>query len=286
MRLIACFIPLLLLCNCDPNVELENITAENLISISCFISPQDSVLTAYLYNASPMGSTIKPDSAAVKDAQVTISDGQNYDTLVLTYEVDSSTNRRFYKYTGTPKHLRILADSPYWLDVKTSTGIHATAFCTIPPALGSVTIDGHRVDDDYAFSATWTNPSLHKYFLLVLDATGSYVNPYGGRIDLKPSLVEEIIFPDNHQVLSNHYDGIVPYAFDADTAFLRISVKNVDQSLYEYFRSYRQYENWDAQNSGSIFPNFKDVPLIYSNIDGGVGIFGGFNSSSTMIQIQ
>lgn len=289
MRLSTFLSLFILLFACDPNVEFENINPENLISVTCFISPQDSVFTAYLYRASPLGSTIKTDSASVKDAEVTISDGQNYDTLFLTSELDTDSNRRIYRYSGTRKHLTISTNSSYLLEVKAPQGIHATATCTIPAATESVQIIGAKFDDDYKFTIEWNNPDLHKYFLLVLEAKGSYENPFPGatgRIDLRPSLIEEIIFPSDKQGLSNKYEAMLPYAYLADYAHLKVSVRNIDAGLYKYFKNYQQFEKWDLNNSGNIFPNFKDVPLIYSNINGAVGIFGGFNSSSETVIIN
>lgn len=288
---ITLFISLLFwLLACDPNVDLENINAEKLISVTCFISPQDSLLTAYLFWASPIGSTIRSDSAAVKVAEVTISDGVNYDTLFISYEIDPDTQRKIYKYSGRRRHLTINANSNYTLNINVpQEGIHATATCTIPPGPDSVEISGSRLDDDYLFFIEWNNPSLHKYFLLALEASGSYQNPYPGatgRIDLKPSLFEEIRFPSDKQVINNKYDGILTYAYLADTSALKVTVKNIDQGMYKYFKSYRQFETWDSNNSGSLFPNFKDVPLIYSNVNGGVGIFGAWNSSSRTIKVK
>lgn len=274
---------------CDPNVELESIKPDNLVSVTCFISPQDTVFTAYVFKASAIGSTVKTDSAAVKDAQVTISDGLNYDTLYLTSEFDPDAKITKYKYLGKPKHISVTANSTYTLDVKVRQVVHLSATCTIPPAAESVKIEGNRLNDDYPFSTEWNNPTRHKYFLLILEAQGNYPNPYpggGGTIDLKPELIDDIKFPSDKQVIQNKYNGIMAYTYRADNPLLKVSVKNIDEDTYKYFKTYQQYATWDLNNSGNIFPNFKDVPLIHSNINGGVGIFGGYNTISVTIQIK
>lgn len=282
------FASIFLFCGCDPNVEFGNINPNQLISVSCFISPQDTMFVAYIFRASPPGSTVKRDSAAVKDAQVTISDGENYDSLFLTVSIDPDSNQKVYKYTGIRKHLSVYADSLYFLDVKVPGGIHASASCTIPPAPEALKVDGNRVNDDYHFSVEWSNPSLSKYFSLVLEAEGSYDNPFpggSGNVSLKPSLNEEIVYPSDKQVLHNRYEGIVPYGYRASNPSLKVSVRNIDEDLYKYFMTYQQFENWNSNNSGSFIPNFKDVPQINSNITGGVGIFGAYNTTSLKVEL-
>lgn len=289
MRTVAAlFASFFLLCGCDPNVEFRNIDTNQLISISCFISPQDTTFIAYIFRASPAGSTVKRDSAAVKDAQVTISDGENYDTLFLTVSMDPNSNQNVYKYTGVRKQLSVSANSIYFIDVKAPGGIHATASCTIPPAPENLKVNGNRVDDDYHFSLEWSNPSRLKYFSLVLESEGSYENPFPGgtgKVDLKALLNEDIVYPSDKQVLHNRYEGTLPYAYRAENPSLTVSVRNIDDNLYKYFKSYQQFETWNSNNSGSLVPNFKDAPQIHSNVTGGVGIFGGYNTSSLKVEL-
>lgn len=282
------FVLLVLFCACDPDVDFSNIDPNKLISITCFISPQDTVFTAYIYRGSPVGSTIKSDSAAVKDAEVIISDGKSYDTLFFTTSIDPDTNQKVHKYTGVKKHLSIDANLVYTIDVTTRDGIHAFASCRVPPALEAFKVNGERVNDDYNFSIEWTNRALSKYFLLILEAEGRYKNPFPGAtgdVGLKPSLNEELTFPSDKQVLHNRYEGTLPYAYRADDPSLTVSVRNVGEELYKYFTTFQEFENWVSNNSGGIIPNFTNVGQINNNITGGVGIFGAYNTASLEIEL-
>lgn len=262
---------------CDPGVDVESMSARKLISVTCIISPQDTVFTAYLYHGSPIGSTISKDSAAVKDALVTISDGTKYDTLNLHSEIDPDTNKKGYKYVGRRKNLTVKTGFSYHLSVTTSDGVSLEASCVIPAMPSNVSVEGQRVDDDYHFSVKWKNNSTDPYFILVMEALGSYPSSQGGEIDLKPSLDEAVEFPSARQVVENEYEGSVPFAYKAADPALRVTVQNIDESIYNYFDTYRQYDRWQSNNSGSLLPNFKEVPILYSNIKGGVGVFGGYN---------
>ena len=168
MRIVVTAFLILLVAACNPHVELEDITAAKLLSISCVISPQNTVFTAYVFRASPLGSTVKYDSAAVKNALVTISDGQAFDTLTLTSEVDLRKNT-IYKYKGKRKNVNVVAESKYYLEVSTTTGDHISANCTIPPTPGDPIVDGTKVNNDFNFTISWTDVKLDKYFILILD---------------------------------------------------------------------------------------------------------------------
>jgi hypothetical protein len=288
MKIVVVLSCLLILFGCDPHVDLENIDTDKLLSVTCFISPQDSMLTAYVFRASRIGSTVKEDSAAVKDALVTISDGNAIDTLLLTFSTHPITGMKMYRYAVRKKNLFVTAGSTYFLKVKTPSGDDVNASCTIPPQSDSPMIVGTQVNDDYNFVIQWSNTPLYKYFILILDAEGSYENPYpggSGTIDLKPSLAEEIQWPSDKQIANNTYEATMPFAYLADTAILKVSVRNIDEGLYKYFKSYQRYEQWDTNNTGNFIPTFQELPYIYSNIDNGIGIFGGYNDAVTELEL-
>lgn len=288
MRLVLLLTIILQLIACDPNVEIENIATDNLLSVTCFISPQDSIFKAYVFRASRIGSTIKEDSAAVKDALVTISNGSKSDTLILSFDLHPISGKRMYKYSAKRKNVVVNISSAYFLNVQTASGEKVSAMCTIPIEPGEPTVSGAKEYNDYKFFITWSNPTLYKYFILILDADGSYPNPYPngtGEIELQPSLLEDIKFPSDKQISNNSYEATLPYAFLANNPVLKVSVQNIDENLFKYFKSYQRYQQWDDNNSGNLFPSFQEVPLIYSNIIGGVGVFGGYNKSSIEIKL-
>lgn len=275
-----------LLASCDPHVDVVNISPDKLLSVSCFISPQDTVFRAYVYRGSALGSTIKLDSAAVKDALVTISSGNSFDTLYLAYVEHPITGVKSYRYEGRKKNVAVTTNSTCSLKVQAITGEVVTATCTIPPEAGKPSITGEQVNNDYYFSVTWSERQPHKYFILDVNAEGFYEvsTPSGVRwFMVSTFLLEPTTFPSDVQLPYNEYEGVLQNAFIAETPVLRATVKNIEEGLFKYFRSYAQYQDWDANNSGGILPNFRQMPLIHSNINGGVGFFGGYNQSTVEI---
>ena len=148
----------------------------------------------------------------------------------------------------------------YSLVVQTPSGEKVSAICTIPPEPGAPAVSGVKENDDFRFSITWSNPLIYKYFILILDAVGSYENPYpggSGKIDLQSSLLEDIKFPSDKQVLNNSYEAVVPFAFLASNPALKVSIRNIDDGLFKYFKTYQRYQQWDDNNSGNLFPSFQ-----------------------------
>lgn len=288
MRLITLAVIFSSLLACDPNVDIENIAPNKLLAVSSFISPQDTLFKVFVYRAAPIGSTVKIDSAAVKDALVTISDGLKYDTLYLSYETHPVTEVKSYRYIGKKKNVVVVTASTYYLQVQTPSGESVNALCTIPPEPGKPVVSGVQENNDFRFFIDWSNSQLHKYFTIILDADGQYERVHQNGIiktDLEPSLLEPIEFPSDTQVAYNSYEAILPNAYVAENPVLKVSVRNVSEQLFDYFKSYQRYEEWEANNSGNLFPNFQEMPLIYSNINGGVGIFAGYNDSSVQIEL-
>jgi len=265
---------------CDSGVELEPLPIDNLFSVSSFISPQDTVLTAYLYKARPLGSFSHPDSALVKNALVIIYDDLNRDTLFF-----SNTLKR---YETKKQTLVIEPSKTYFLKVTTPSGAFLNASCIIPPTPALPELSGVQEDNDFSFTVKWDNPTDHKYFTLLTYAEGTYSfeYPFGTQTQqLKARLVDNyLIFPSDQQKNSNVFYGILPYAYDATDPKLSVTIRNVEQTMFQYFEDYRKYEEWDANNSGNLFPSFQEPKPIFTNIEGGVGIFSGYNQSTVKFE--
>lgn len=266
--------------SCDSGVEDEIIPIEELISVSSIISPQDSVFHAYLFHAGALGTVTNSHTSSVKDAQVIISDGFVSDTLIY--------NDERKRYEANRKYLIIEPMKSYFLTIRTASGKILSAECSIPPSPEMPEIKGKREDEDYVFTIDWNNPTGFKYFNLALIAEGkfTYSYPEGMRTELLSArLLEEIYFPSKNQVDFNSYEGIVSAAYLADTPKLRVVLRYIQEDLYDYLVSYKKYEEWESDNEGNLIPNFREPLPIHSNIDGGVGIFAGYNQSIAEIDI-
>lgn len=271
----------IILLSCDPNVELDDISINELYSVSSFISPQDSIFLVHLYRAGEIGTIANADSFLVKNAQVIISDGSKGDTL--TYNPETG------RYEAKKEHVAIEPLKTYFLEIITTNGKILKASCTIPLKPQEPEVIGYKEGKDFLFTVSLSNSSDIKYFTLIPFAEGTieYMGPRGPAIaQLDAYFIDFPMFPLDHQNSPSGFDGILPSAYEAKDPKLTIFLRNIEENLYEYLKNYQEYEEWDANNTGNLFPNFQEPLPIHSNIEGGVGIFAGYNQSVVEVNIK
>lgn len=265
---------------CDPRVDLENIETKKLLSVNCFISPQDTVHTVYLFHAMELGSVADPESALVKNAEVILTDGESSDTLQF--------NGNNSRYEATPKNLIIEPLETYSLIISTQTGINLRASCTVPPDPVLPKISGSQMNDDYLFQVDWANPFKHTYFVLSAIAEGTYKfnSPWGLQDSQLSAQLDKYSFPSDRQREFNSDSGIIRSAFLSEDPKVTIFLRNIDEDMFKYLKSFREYDNWILNSSGNHIPNFQDPQPIYSNIQNAVGIFAAYNTISVKMEIK
>jgi hypothetical protein len=266
--------------SCDSGVEIENIPMEQLYSVSAFISPQDTLFRAYVFYGKAIGELDNPEIAVVENAEVIITDGLNADTLKFNTELD--------RYEGKKRNVDVRALNKYFLKITLPEGRELHSSCIIPPAPELPLVEGEISNDDYLFEVSWNNPSRFQYFVLMPFGEGYYElnTPAGSRKEqVTARLLDDVRFPSNEQLSFNSYEGIVGKAGVAEKPTLTIYLRNVSKELYEYFHTYNAYLEWDANNDGSMFPNLRQPQPVFSNIENGVGIFGGYNQVTVRNEI-
>ncbi|HMJ68078.1 MAG TPA: DUF4249 family protein [Cyclobacteriaceae bacterium] len=279
MRKLLPFIISALLINCDPGVDLDSIRIDNLLAVSSFISPQDSTHKVFLFRASEVGDVENYKSAVVQGALVILSDGVTADTLHL--------NNDLAYYATNTSNVNVKEFGTYHLSIKVGEDPILNASCTIPPDPGTPSVNGTREGDDFRFQVIWENVDQHPYYVLSAFAEGQYEreSPFGPVTSNLRADMEQTPIPANDQQSSNTGSGKVANAFLPEEASLTATVWNVDEDMYTYYKTYDDYFIWIVNSTGSI-PNFNEPYPIYSNITNGVGIFAGFNTSSTTRKIK
>jgi|JI8StandDraft_1071087.scaffolds.fasta_scaffold128496_2 hypothetical protein len=255
---------------CDSGVSEESIEPNNLISVTSFISPQDTLLSAYIYYAQKLGTNINVESSAVDNALVLIADDQSADTL--------SFIRKNLRYEGQKKNLYYLPNKTYTLKIILPNGKTLFSECTIPPYPETPVLDGIRNGNDFLFTVNWNNINQHPYFILSSVATGTYevTNPRGTFTASLISQLDKGSFIMAKQNDNNSETGVVTNAYLSTEPGLNILLRNIDLNMYMFYDTYGEFDDWNS-NTGNLIPNFRDPKPIYSNIIGGVGVFGAYN---------
>lgn len=261
---------------CDSGVEVERIAANQLISVSSFISPQDSIVRVYVFKGRDLGSSARADSSVLRDAQVTISDGNK--SVVLPY------NTSLRSYVVDNKTLKITASKQYQLRVKAGN-IVCTASCKIPENPIAPIISQSRENDDFTGVLSWPATETARYFTLSYDLRdvifrpqlGNTTGPYTG-------FLSSTLF-DRQKQDSEEFEIRVFNAFKADKVSLRVVYQVIDEPTFNYLKTYRDFDNWRINSDGFI-PNLREPQAVFSNIQGGVGIFGGYNQATLLFKIR
>ncbi|GAB3688034.1 hypothetical protein GCM10027592_02380 [Spirosoma flavus] len=302
-----------LLASCDSlrqEVEPKGITqqAEKLV-VSCFISPQDTVLTVLLARSSPV---LGPSNeyAYVSGAVVTLSDGVK--TITLRDSVPKITfgSGPIIYYRANASELPIVAGRTYTLKARAYNVPEVTATCTIPNpvALEQILVDSAQSTDfsdgrkDYFARLRWRDAAGQYNFYRI---AGS--NEYPQRFTFRPSpnapprdtliLYTANWYFDNGSLLTDQsrdgqeiiservrlgatsiFDNGV-WTYRAPTGKLEAYLLNVDENYYRY------HDAIGRQNLVRDNP-FAEPVLIPSNIQGGLGCFGAYNRSTLIMRLK
>jgi hypothetical protein len=250
--------------------------AEAKLVVACFISPDDSLIsatvklsTAKFGTGNGMATPINTDD--VQNATVIISDGTN--NLALDFDTD------LFFYSANAKSFPVKSGNTYYLSVSTPDGKNVSSRTTVPQ--GQLSIESFSIN-----YKTNTPTSLdYNYSLVVNDIPGetNYVGIYdqakfvmgGNNITAPPDTMNSLSgFFDTDEKISKskyYYDSNFNISASDSIHYFRIniSVLNCSKEFYLYNQS-TQKASSSAQNP------FSDPVLVYTNITNGFGCFGSY----------
>ncbi|MBC5992561.1 DUF4249 domain-containing protein [Pontibacter cellulosilyticus] len=278
--------------SCEKEVADFDISTKPMLVATAFISPQDTALAVEVKRTQPaIGKQLQEEELRVKDATVTISDGTN--TVQLTY------NTAWNKYFGSIKALPVVANKSYFLKVTTPAGEKAEATCTVPSREGIQVTElnyNTRAAESYGYKFLehkidfkWQDkPGIENYYHLTSYRTYSVSYGY-------PPIVEkqhESAYTDSEKIFVSDakHDGkviqspefkitsmdpdVVPKPFVV-TAIISVT----DKPYYLYHKSVMEQESVGGNP-------FAEPKRIYTNIQGGLGVFAAYNQIKVQKQIQ
>lgn len=248
------FILLLIMHSCEKDANIDLPVVENKLVVTCFISPQDSVIKVRVSQSQPLYNN--PDVykfLPVTDATVVLSSASA--SITIPY------NTQLERYTISAALFKVQVGGSYRLSVSTPDGKFVQAFTSIPDFNSSFTLsvtkDQTKINT-YFLHALWQDPAgIKNYYQLDL---GQYVGQ-----DF--SSYEATLIKDDEgegQVLRRDWE-IIRDPNSADTLYESLHV--LTPELYEYM------DRLDKTFTG-IDPFSEPVPM-YTNIEGGFGVFGG-----------
>lgn len=274
MKKVLILVPVLALvlfaCEEDANIEIPE--TEPKLVLSCFLTPQDSILRARISKSNPIFNSAASNTGdPVTNATVILygnstSTALAYNANTQSYEVDAAV-------------FSIIPGNEYHLVVTEPSGMQAEAFTTVP--LSAPTAFQCTATDTLVNSDPWYTYGETEYTYSFNDAGGqaNYYRfvAYNVKYDSisTDTLLEKAgwdIFNDENAdgtTISRH--SITWFSeFGTNLVAYDVWMMNCNYDYYTFHQSLYNY------NGGG--DPFSEPTLIYSNVTGGLGIFAAANS--------
>ena len=243
--------------SCVKDADVKIPAVEKKLVVVSFISPQDSLIKVAISLTQPIYNT-KPSTDVINNADVRIS------SILGSYKL--LFNPIEQKYIIDSSQLKIRAGITYTIEVNTPDGKNASGSTTIPDLNTTLIAKIERI-----VSTKYTH-TLHCIWL----------DNYGSEDYYKLA----VQYPHYTDSLGNYYD---------ETAYNLVSDKNYDgqtltsnvnfsydglTDLYGYLlhlsQEYYLYQEKLDLSINSSGP-FSEPVQLFTNINGGLGVFAGFN---------
>ncbi len=270
---------LLLLSSCglytlDNEVKKDLVDEESRLVIISFISP-DSSVEVQLFQTLPLFNTTRasgePPYVHVATAEVTIDDGSGQ--TVIPYFGDEQI------YRLRPDEYSINPGASYLLSVTANSGLQATAKCTVPSEAAIATNATYRFTSgefsrDIELRFEWQDISdVINYYRISSQTEIIFQNPFGGSQDttrLRQFAIE--VFTDfdrdgERVVEGVDIPGIFSNQFEIEQLKVNAFLLTTDEHYYKYHQSIQNFVFDDP---------FAEPTRVYTNVEGGYGIFGSY----------
>lgn len=255
---------LLILTACEDvatNVKMP--PAQKKIVVQCFISPDDDTVKAMVTWSKPIiGTSVSADPEFIKNANVVLSDGIK--TAALLW---NGSDELYETQSGA---FKIEAGKKYSLVVSLPDGRNVKANCEVPLNKNKTLVftKADTIHSDWGnetnckFKYSDNEATVKNYFRI--DGKPVLDNPYqdyyvSGEFkedtDLKSENIFEFIFYNDQ---SQPIEKVKAWLINCD---------------YNYFQYHKTLQG--AQNNFGVFT---EPSIVYSNIEGGLGCFGAYNS--------
>lgn len=297
--------PLLMLSGCtglvqdiDPAILPQ---ADPALVIHCYISPQDSVLTAVVSESRTSVGTQTDSSGlnAIANARVTLSGATS--SVTLSFDPKQAL------YQVSARAFRVEAGHTYQLSVVLPDGRRATASSRVPLAqpVADVLVDSVRnsasaLGVDYFVTLRWLDtPGEPNYYQVAGDNSygsfGRFISSQGTWVEQAYQAVNRIGFEGYNEspfILDTDRDGQA-LTSSRGRVYMSVFADNrlpqrpfaVNVYLVSANESYYQYVEQVLTQARNQNNPFAEPTLIRSNIEGGLGCFGAYTKTTLPLRL-
>ncbi|MEM6347348.1 MAG: DUF4249 domain-containing protein [Bacteroidota bacterium] len=280
--------------SCQRLVDID-LSGESQLVVSCFISPDQKEVQLKLSQNQTVGSSGGLDASdfIVPDAIVKIENLQKGQEIELTFDTEHSL------YSTIPPLGFLSPSDSFTLSIQHPDFPAVSGQCQIPAApqqfaiqLDSVTADGDPFPDFFC-QTSWEDPAQERNYYRVIGkiipSMQFFVNsdPWFFRwqgLSVDPDYLlddnfdgQAVVGPTGDlQNVARNLNGVRPPRMPGDS--LVVALLHVDENYYRYMRDLRQNRNVDLA--------FSEPYTIFSNLEGGIGIFAAYHADEKRLQIR
>jgi hypothetical protein len=254
------------------NVELPD--AKPRVVVFSYLDPDADTIVAEVFYSNPVNQPGSYSKNTIKDAEVILTRADGNQT-VLQYHQPTDN------YIAAPDSTFLKAGSSYSLKVRTAKGDDADAISELPPknqTLRIATFDSTIIDDlvRYRFKLEFDDPlGKPDHYRLIAKAVvrsvwegDSSIWEYGVGFNYG----DDLIAVNDNDGQTFAAEGIVEIYRDSwrneQLIGLKCYLLSTDEHYYHFHRSLQNYEPDNP---------FSEPTIVYSNFNGGLGVFAGFN---------
>lgn len=260
---------IVLLTSCEEMVtDVDAPAAPQKLVVVGFITPDLPYISVRVYKSRPLytSSEFTGNYPTVKDAVVKMSNNGKSVNLLYNSEWDC--------YRIDQDELKVLRGETYYLEV-TQGDFNVTASCTVPD-MNIPDLEILDVDTVTQYSELYYNVDLR-----FKDAPGqgqyyhiSAASVYFGEGGSKPSLYEVSFTRGDPYVTDKNKDGNYftyttdnIYQYPGEPVRMVFTIGLTDENYYQYHKAIYAFEDDNP---------FSEPSPIFSNINGGLGVFGAY----------
>lgn len=270
---------LLLTTACETNVDTVDLPefSQKLI-VTSFISPSDSVSYFLVSSNRRLYGELNP-SEDPGNLSGYISDG--------TREIALDTFRYGLKFSH--RKMQVQYGGKYHIRISSDRGMNAEAECQVPgKRIFEIEADTFSVPSKYEWPGDDRGIGLKIAFVDIpgeknyyrMDIHGWSAGHFKSSHDPVEDRFREGVFTDDGldgKMIDIKAGIALNSMFHADSAKVIIHLYNTDESYYLYHKSLRDYSDGNP---------FSEATPVYSNINGGLGIFSAYTVDSLIIRIE
>ena len=244
------------------NVELPQTTPK--LVITSFISPNIDTLEVYISKSKPVFESQQVNNDFITNANIIISD----ESASATIPYDAYN----YRYMLPASSFQIIKGKSYKLSVSTPDGLSAEATCSVPAFVNN-SLEIYSID-----SISDSDRTFIKYRFTDIAGQENYYRVISN-IDKAMVYFDDYQIPDI-LISDKNTDGNT-FSFQAEIGkeiplnIISVYLLTTDKDYYNYQKSISNYSSGDP---------FSEPTLIYSNVNGGLGVFCGYNQFRKSLQ--